>query len=259
MKLEAVFRKPFLEQILFFRGKLKELIPTQKWNEVWKQQHDRAFMIAGAVKADLLADLAKAVEKAIAEGKSIHDFRKEFDEIVAKHGWQGWRGEKTKTGRAWRTRIIYTTNARVAYSAGRLAQLQNFEYWIYKHGNSEHPRLQHLAWDGLTLPKDHPFWRTHYPPNGFGCKCRVVGAGSLETAKLLGGGEKTEPPKGWDTIDPKTKAPVGIDKGWDYMPGLSTIETFRSLADKIKKLPEPLRNALLKLWIDKGLINPPQE
>lgn len=45
---------------------------------------------------------------------------------------------------------------------------------MYRHSGAEHPRLQHKAWDGLTLPADHPFWQTHYPPNGWRCRCRAV-------------------------------------------------------------------------------------
>ncbi|MFN3595166.1 MAG: phage minor head protein, partial [Thiobacillaceae bacterium] len=167
--IAAVLRRPFDEQVAFFRGKLGDLVPTAKWDDLWKSQHDRAFMVAGAAKADLLADLAEAVDKAIADGETLDKFRQRFGEIVQKHGWHGWTGEDSKAGRAWRTRIIYQTNLSTSYAAGRLAQLRQagFKYWVYKHSGAEHPRLQHKAWHGLTLPADHPFWQAHYPPNGW--------------------------------------------------------------------------------------------
>lgn len=227
-ELAAVFRQPFAEQVAFFRGKLGNLAPTAKWDDLWKSQHDRAFMVAGAAKADLLADLAEAVDKAIAEGETLQDFRKRFAEIVDRRGWHGWTGEATRAGRAWRTRIIYQTNLSTSYAAGRLAQLKEagFPLWVYRHSRAEHPRLQHLAWDGLTLPADHPFWQTHYPPSGWGCRCRVVGADGPKSAARLGGKPGyTEPPEGWDAIDPKTREMVGIDKGWGYMPGASVLCT----------------------------------
>ncbi|MDT3707433.1 MAG: hypothetical protein ROZ09_11445 [Thiobacillus sp.] len=86
MGVEAVFKLPFDEQVAFFRGKLGNLIPTEKWTDVWKSAHDTGFMVAGAAKADLLADLARAVDGAISEGTGIEVFRKQFDEIVEKHG-----------------------------------------------------------------------------------------------------------------------------------------------------------------------------
>lgn len=135
-------------------------------------------MVAGATKAELLADLAKAVDKAIAEGRSLEEFRSDFRSIVEKNGWHGWTGEGTKKGKAWRTRVIYRTNMATTYAAGRRAQLLagNFAFWVYRHGGSREPRILHLGWNGLALPPDHEFWATHSPPNGWGCSCYVVGA-----------------------------------------------------------------------------------
>jgi hypothetical protein len=244
--LAFVFRRPFAEQVAFFRGKLGNLVPTARWDDIKKSAHDRAFMVAGAAKADLLADLAGAVDKAIAEGETLDEFRKRFAAIVEKHGWHGWTGEATAAGRAWRTRIIYQTNLATSYAAGRLAQLREagFRYWVYRHSGAEHPRLQHLAWNGLTLPANHPFWQTHYPPNGFGCKCRVVGADGQNSIRRAGGKPGyTEPPAGWDAIDTKTGEPPGIDKGWGYMPG-GTSDLVREVERKAAKLPPSLGDAL---------------
>jgi uncharacterized protein with gpF-like domain len=241
-----IFSRPFAEQVAFFRGKLGNLVPTRRWDDIQKEAHDRAFMVAGAAKADLLDDLADAVDKAINEGETLDAFRNRFADIVQKHGWHGWTGEDTEAGRAWRTRVIYQTNLATSYSAGRLAQLRDagYRYWIYRHTPNEHPRLQHVAWDGMMLPTDHPFWQTHYPPNGFGCGCRVVGANGPKTAKLVGGNpDYNEPPPGWDEIDEKTGEQAGIDKGWGYMPG-QTSDLVREIDRKAENLPQPLWDAL---------------
>jgi uncharacterized protein with gpF-like domain len=163
-----VFRRPFAEQTAYFRNKLGNLVPTARWDDIERGAHDTAFMVAGAAKADLLADLAAATDRAVTEGKSLQAFRKDFRDIVERRGWHGWTGEGSKKGIAWRTRVIYQTNASTSYAAGRLAQLREggFSYWVYKHGGSADPRPEHLAWDGLTLPPDDPFWQTHYPMAG---------------------------------------------------------------------------------------------
>jgi len=220
-ELALALKRPFAEQVAFFRGKLGNLVPTAKWDELWKAQHDRAFMVAGAAKADLLADLAGAVDKAIAEGETLEQFRKRFRQIVTDRGWHGWTGEGTKAGEAWRTRVIYETNLITSYSAGRLEQLRagGYRYWMYKHSDSRNPRPHHRALDGVVLPADDPFWQTHYPPNGWGCRCRAVGVDGPRSAQRLGGNFNKPLPRGWNTIDPKTGEPVGIDKGWGYMPG----------------------------------------
>lgn len=213
---------PFKEAIKFFRQKLN--IPTRRWNDLWKEMHDRGFMVAGAMKDDLLADFRKAVDKAISEGTTLAEFRKDFDNIIEKHGW-GYKG-----GRNWRSRVIYETNMRTAYSAGRYRQmtdpdiLQMRPYWEYRHGDSRNPRELHLTWDGKVLRADDPWWNTHWPPNGWGCKCKVFALSERDLKRLGKTGPDTAPDDGiYEWTDKKTgkthTIPNGIDPGWDYNVG----------------------------------------
>ena len=78
-------RLPFDEQIAFFRSKLS--LPTEAWTDIWQNEHDVAFVVAGAARDDLVSDLRAAVDQAIAEGTTLATFRREFDSIVARHGW----------------------------------------------------------------------------------------------------------------------------------------------------------------------------
>ena len=107
---------PFAEQIAFFRQKVN--LPTQAWTDIFDGQHARAFVVAGAMQQELLTDLRTAVDKVIAEGVTIEQFRKDFDAIVAKNGW-AYNG-----GRNWRTRVIYDTNPNTSYMTGRWQQMQ---------------------------------------------------------------------------------------------------------------------------------------
>ncbi|MCX7685539.1 MAG: phage head morphogenesis protein [Acetobacteraceae bacterium] len=242
--LGGVFRRPFREQVAFFRGKLGELVPTATWRDMLRDQHDRAFMVAGAQSADLLADLAAAVDRAIAGGEGPDAFRRRFREIVARSGWTGRTGEGTRAGEAWRTRVIYRTNMATSCAAGRHAQLQEFPVWIYRHGGSREPRPEHLAWNGLALPRDHPFWRTHYPPNGWGCSCYVTGASSAETARLRGGDPDRAPPAGRDARDARGLLP-GVEEGWDYAPGATVAQAVRAAAAKTVAWPYEIGKAYM--------------
>ncbi len=247
--ISGVFKQPFPEQLAFFRQKLGNLVPTARWDDMLKSAHDAGFMVAGATKADLLADLAAAVERTVAEGKSIEAFRKDFRAIVERHGWHGWTGEESKRRRAWRTRVIYTTNTATSYAAGRLAQLREggFTHWVYRHNDAvENPRPQHQAWAGLTLPPQHDFWKTHYPPNGWGCRCYVVGARSDRGARRLGGDPGKPLPENWSAPDPRTGTPPGIGKGWDYMPGDTVTDTVRAMAEKTRHWPYELAKAYMQ-------------
>ena len=245
--LESVIRQPFAEQIEFFRKKLN--LPTERWDDILEAAHDRAFVVAGAAKADLLNDLRQAVEKGIADGTTLAEFRKDFRAAVDKHGWKGWTGEDTQAGEAWRTRVIFETNLRTSYAAGRYAQLTDPDllkvrpFWRYVHSDiALRPRPHHKAWgdSGLTLRHDDPFWSTHFPPNGWGCRCRITAVRAPRE------NDATTAPPGSDAINPKTGAPVGIDKGWAYAPGASVADELRAFAQaKGESLPEELARAFL--------------
>ncbi|WP_417656180.1 phage minor head protein [Pseudidiomarina aestuarii] len=206
---------PFEEAIAYFRRKLN--IPTERWADLWAQAHDRGFMVAGAMKNDLLNDFRSAVDEAIANGRSISWFKREFNDIVARHGW-------SHTGNAdWRARVIYNTNVRQSYNAGRYEQLQRFPYWEYRHGDSLVPRELHLKWDSLVLHKDDPWWQTHFPTNGYGCKCKVFGRSEREMERR-GLTPDSAPNDGrYEWTDKVTgevfDLPRGIDPGFEYAPG----------------------------------------
>ena len=210
---------PFDGAVAFFRQKLR--LPTRTWTDIQHGMHARAFVIAGATKDELLADFQGAIDKAIAQGTTLDQFRRQFDGIVVKHGWE-YNG-----GRNWRSRVIYDTNIRTAYSAGRYEQmtqpdvLASRPFWQYKHGDSAVPRPLHLAWDGLVLPASDPWWKTHWTPNGWGCQCKVFALNRRDLAKLGKSGPDEAPPldlqsKRLGRNGPVVEVPAGVDPGFGY-------------------------------------------
>ena len=220
---------PFDEAIKFFRQKID--LPTKTWKDLWQGMHARAFVVAGAMKDDLLADLRKAVDKGISQGTTLHEFRKDFDKIIERHGW------KYKGGKSWRTGVIFNTNLRTAYAAGHHELMTDEDvlkarpFWRYVASSSREPRDEHRRWYNLVLPHDHEFWKTHTPPNGWGCKCGVVNHSAREVERLEEEEKsgphpiKTDAPKieTREWVDKATgethQIPKGIDPGWDYSVG----------------------------------------
>lgn len=195
----------FLPAIEFLRGKVN--LPTRTWLDLWQGQHARAFVVAGVMREDMLADFRAAIDRAVADGRSYDAFRKDFDEIVARYGW-------SHTGSAaWRSRVIWQTNVRTAFMAGRYAQmtdpdvLQQMPYWIYDHTTILNPREEHKKWDGLVLRHDDPWWNSHYPPNGWGCNCRVRPLSERQLRKLGKSGPDAAP------------AADGVPPEWQYNVG----------------------------------------
>ncbi|MFH1984130.1 MAG: phage minor head protein [Pseudomonadota bacterium] len=240
---DPIFSLPFDEAIKFLREKLS--LPTETWTDIWQEMHDQAFVVAGATKADLISDLRAAVDQAIADGTTIETFRAAFDAAVERHGWS-YVG-----GRNWRTRVIYETNVTQAYNAGRHRQMSDpamlarRPYWEYRHGDSAHPRPQHQAWDGLVIRADDPWWQTHSPANGWGCKCKKFALSDRDLERL--GKNGPDPAPGGATYEWTNKrtgethqVPVGIDPGFAYTPGASRMSWQPDLA----KYPPALRGHL---------------
>jgi len=233
---------PFAEALDFFKGKLN--LPTKKWDDLLGSAHDRAFVAAGVMLADLLADLRAAVDQAMTDGQTLESFRQDFTKIVTD---RGWLQDKTKGYLAWRSRVIYETNLFTSYAAGRYQQLKEVAdarpYWRYRHSDaSVVPRPEHLAWDGTILRHDDPWWSTHYPPSGFSCKCYIESLSAREMKKygLAATPQDAIPYNGTiKGVDPKTgeefTRPEGIDKGWDYAPGANRTTPLYDLV--ARKLP----------------------
>lgn len=212
----------FTEAIDFLRNKVR--LPTRAWTDLWQDQHSRAFVVAGAMKDALVADFHEAVTSAIADGTTLESFRKDFDQIVAKHGWS-YNGSRN-----WRSRTIFEANMRSAYSAGRWAQAVRLHkdrpYLRYVHGHPLHPRKWHLAWHNTILLWNDPWWKTHFTPNGWGCQCTVQSVSLADIRRFGWKISKEAPPSEMvehtlNTPDgpKKIMVPQGIDPGWAYNPG----------------------------------------
>ena len=240
---------PPREAISFFAGKLNTA--TTHWTDLWRDAHSRGFMVAGAATEALVGDFRDAVTKALEQGTTLAEFRADFDGIVSRHGWLH------NGSAAWRSRLIYDVNLSMAYSAGRWDQqtrpenLAAFPYLQYVHSGAAHPRKQHLAWNGLTLRADDPWWSTHYPPNGWRCGCRARSRSGRDLARQGKTGPDAAPAvemRSW--TNPRTgetnQVPEGIDPGFDYNPGaawkrnaLPPIPTNASFTPPPGWMPEP--------------------
>jgi SPP1 gp7 family putative phage head morphogenesis protein len=211
-----------LEAIDFFRQKLN--LKTTSWTDIWQSQHARAFVVAGANTDALVADFRNAIDKALAEGKSLSWFRGEFDKIVEAHGWS-YKGK-----RGWRTAVIYNTNMRMAHATGQWARITrlapHLPYLRYVAVHDNRTRPLHKAWDNTILRWDDPWWKTHFPPNGWNCRCAVQQLSESDIKRL---GLKISPqapaspevaraittPQGVKYV----LVPKGIDPGFAYNPG----------------------------------------
>ena len=124
---------------------------------------------------------------------------------------------------------------------------------------------------------DSPWWNTHAPPNGWGCKCRIRPVTRRERERMLRRDpdrySTSEPPVRTRTwVNPATgearQVAEGIDPGWDYNPGAHrTLGVHRALLDhseavvsgRGRALPDvrrPVREAVVRSRIQGYLAGP---
>lgn len=234
---------PFREQIEFLENKIPT--PTAGWADIYGAEHDRAYIVAGIARMDVLADLKAATVAAARDGEGLAAFRQRLRESQAEKGW-AFPGDFNR-----RSRLIYQTNMRTSYGAGREAQMADpalqarLPYKLYRHGGSRDPRPQHLAWDGLVLRADDPWWATHSPPNGWGCRCKAFLV-NQRTMDRLGLQLGTAPPLklrsvtvGQQSGNPRTvRVPQGIDPSFEHRPGATALgDLARLYLDRAAGLP----------------------
>lgn len=220
------------ELVHFFER--KKLRPAWSYRDVWGDEHRLAFTAAKVMEEDLLADIRDAVVRAQNEGVPFAAFRKELEPVLAAKGWWGQlglEGENKDAARSRRLQTIYDTNLRQARRHGQYERTQRRKrsqpFLRWRLGPSRDHRPEHIAFDGLIYPVDHVFWKTHFPPTAYGCKCWVesltrrqaeaLGGPSPELDKRLFPDQTYRDPRSGK----KRTVPYGVDPGFEFTPGIS--------------------------------------
>jgi SPP1 gp7 family putative phage head morphogenesis protein len=239
MSDEPLPRLDPVDAIAFFRAKGWEI--GFDWRDVWQEEHARAFTVAKAMSRDLLEDIRAEVDRALAEGTTLQQFAKALRPRLQARGWWGKAlmddpatGETkvVQLGSPARLRTIYETNLRTSYMAGKWQRIQRAKKTLpflrYVSVMDGREREEHHAWHGTVLPVDHPWWETHYPPCGWGCRCEPQALNQRMLDR-----------RGWEVNEPRkfaerdyvnkrtgeiTKLERGIDPGWSYNVGKAPLD-----------------------------------
>lgn len=254
-----------------------QMTVSWSWMDILNEQHSQQFTISRLTRADLLQAIHTSLAKSVNGDLNRTDWMRDTRALLQKAGWWGKKqsinsetGEmvQTKFDNA-RLKLIFDTNTRQAYSAGRwqrtVRNKASHPYIRYVTMKDEKVRHSHREWEGITLPVDHSFWRTHLPPNGFRCRCRWVAVTQAEYDK---GYSEWRAPYSYDkdgklkSIPPverlefkktapeittkqyhnrstgKTETiPVGIDPGFNYNAGEALMAARNKvITDKLDKL-----------------------
>lgn len=239
------------------------LQPSFRWEDVYQEEHAAGFAVAGVAQADVLRLFQDGIDEALGGGGSLADFAKAIKpQLVAKGWWGDIEVTDPKTGEQRVTRfddrrlqLIYDVNLRQSYAAGRWSRAERTKatkpFIMYRTMRDERVRASHAAWDGVVLPIDHPFWATHYAPNGWRCRCRCFAVSERDIQRYQADGVKIKreaPPVVFTTFENQrtgevSRVPVGIDPGFAYNPGKVRLQQVgqlqRAARAQVPALPRP--------------------
>ncbi|MEW6648160.1 MAG: phage minor head protein [Pseudomonadota bacterium] len=244
----------------------KKLTPGFDHRDVWKQEHLAQFTVAKAMCVDVLRTVRESLQQALARGQTFESWKKNLQPELARLGWWGkteavdpLTGEVREVNvGSRRLKRIYQTNMRTARAHQAWQRYERtakaLPFLEYNLGPSEVHRPHHVAWAGTILPVDHPFWDTHAPQNGWGCKCWLRQL-TKRAAEALGGPTEAPAIEYREWVNERTgeveRVPVGIDPGWDYNPGKvpSPARAGDVLTGKLNAAPAALANAALRDFV----------
>jgi len=212
------------------------------WRDVSAQTHAHAFTVAKVTRLDILQDIQSAMDDAIKNGLTPQQFKNNLAPILKAKGWWGRKemmdpltGEfkNVQLGSHRRLKTIFDTNMRTSHAAGKWERMQRTKasrpYLRYVAVQDGKSRPQHQSWHGTVLPIDHQFWVTHFPPNGFYCRCTGQQLSDRDLKRY--GYELSNEPliETREYVNKRTgeilDVPKGIDPGFANNVGLSAMQS----------------------------------
>ena len=223
------------------------------YDEIVHDAHKKAFTIAKMTNLDLLKDMQSSLTKAFKDGIGFNEWKNSVKPMLAKKGWLGSiKVKDPRTGEEKeiyvgnrRLRTIFNTNMRTAYAKARYeSQMQSLgEYFRYTAVLDGRTREAHRKLHGKTLPKTDKFWDTNYPPNGWGCRCKVQ---VLTEAECVA--------RGIVPLADGSFLPQAAEKDFRYNPG-KIDKTDEILKDKQNKTLGAITSTLAKKNLKQTLEN----
>lgn len=182
------------EQAMEYLRQRKLLVNKIKQKALQDSALARAVTISRLTSLEMTQDIYSSLERALKEGKSLANWKKELVGELERKGWIAGHDKRISKGidgklianpqdgeyfgTPRRLNTIYRVNTQQAYSAARyqryMDNVDNRPYWQYSAVGDQRTRPAHLALNGRVYRYDDPFWHTFYPPNGFNCRCTVI-------------------------------------------------------------------------------------
>jgi SPP1 gp7 family putative phage head morphogenesis protein len=154
----------------------KGVLSAEEFYALEERARLKAFTVSDVADLDVVSDVWRAIESAVANGETLEDFKERVGGLLE----EAW-GEEDPA----RLETIFRTNVQSAYSAGRWYQNSRPEV------RATHPyskfvavlddRTSHICGPkeegglhGTVLRADDAFWASHQPPLHHQCRSDIV-------------------------------------------------------------------------------------
>ncbi len=220
----------FAEAIDKFRARVP--MPKGEWEKLKSGQKEFATTVAEVATADMVAEVMKGIDRALASGTTFEEFKATAGETLVQH----WGGDKPG-----RLETIFRTNLLTAYNGGRHAVISSptvREFRPYSRFDGIDDDVQTEICDDCDqtiLPADDPWWDTHTPLLHYNCRSVIT---PLSEEEALAEGIDDEPPPA--DADEGFGTPPAVD-GPDWEPDLEDYpeEIRATLEERLGKKPKP--------------------
>jgi len=184
--------RPFQEAIDDFAA--RGVVSRDVFDKMASEAKARAFTVAGTASQSIRDAIKEELQKSMADGADLRDFRKRLKGRMEVRGWlkpgpggkPGSAGGSaatvpTQTGTPWHVETIFRNGTMASYARGRQKQmlqpnvLKRLPFWEIVTIRDSRRRTTHGKAHGKVLSVYDPFWQTvGTPPWGHNCRCRVI-------------------------------------------------------------------------------------
>lgn len=190
-------RAPSFQEAVDYAAERDIILPDVYYGKLAGVQRSQSVSIAGLASLEQIKSIIDLVRNVMDAGGTFADFQKQVK-----------AGQLATTLSRARLDNIFRTNIQAAYSRGRYEQQMRVSfarpYWMYDAINDSRTRPTHAAMDGVILHHTDPWWKSHYTPNGYRCRCTIISLSEAQARK-----------RGISPVAPA----VDPDEGWDYSVG----------------------------------------
>ena len=180
--LAFALKQPPEKAVAYFES-LNLDVPAD-WINMLHDARQKAFMVSGVTRRDVLQDVYNETLKYI-QGGTMRDAKKNLEAALRAKGWWGtgmvFDKDGVAVGRKLNPRrldIILRQNKINAFAAARYQKLMASKatrpLWRYNTRLDNKVRASHRALHGLIFHADDAFWDVFYPPIDWLCRCFVT-------------------------------------------------------------------------------------